>query len=97
VGQLPEGTRRSLASAGPVTVATATPMTAETQAAWRERLDALLGADVQIGFEHDPALLAGVEIRGPHTLLRRNWRADLERLARSLSLAPQAQDVRQLA
>ena len=37
-----------------------------------------------ITFHTDPALLAGVELRAPHTLIRNHWQADLERIAQEL-------------
>ncbi|WP_424140105.1 F0F1 ATP synthase subunit delta [Roseomonas chloroacetimidivorans] len=89
--------RRDLMAGSPVTVATAAALSADEQASWQKRLTEILGGDAQLVFRHDPSLIAGVELHGPHTLLRRNWRSDLERLARSLTLAPQARDVHQLA
>lgn len=35
-------------------------------------------------FVTDPALIAGLELRGPHFVLRNSWRADLETLAREV-------------
>ncbi|MEN0073702.1 MAG: hypothetical protein AAGC69_04930 [Paracraurococcus sp.] len=99
--RLSEAARNDLAQAEAITLATATPLPAELQSEWRDRLARLLGAGPHLAFQHEPALIAGVELRGPHTLLRRNWRADLERLARALPLNPppnsQVHDVQQLA
>jgi F-type H+-transporting ATPase subunit b len=39
---------------------------------------------LRITFRVDPALLAGVELRAPHTLIRNHWQADLERIAQEL-------------
>lgn len=97
IGRLPEEARRTLAAAGPVTVTTAVPLPAEAQAAWQARVAGLLGAGIALEFRYDPSLIAGAELRGPHMLLRRHWRADLERLAQSLPPTTQACDVHQLA
>jgi len=94
---MPLQTRRDLMAGGPVTIATAAPLSGAEKEAWQTRLAAILGTLPQISFEHDPALIAGVELRGPHTLLRRNWRCDLERLARALTPGSQGHDVHQLA
>ncbi|RAI59990.1 F0F1 ATP synthase subunit B family protein [Roseicella frigidaeris] len=97
IDQLQEAARRDLATADAIVIATATPLAPEIQAQWRDHVAQRLGAGPRLEFRHEPALIAGVELRGPHTLLRRNWRADLERLARALPLAPQVRDVQQLA
>jgi len=95
---LPAEARRDLAAAPElVRVATATQLSPAEEESWRSRLRQAVGDGADFIFQHDPALIAGTELQGPHTLVRRSWRADLERLARSLTLAPQADDARQLA
>ncbi|PZW39339.1 F-type H+-transporting ATPase subunit b [Humitalea rosea] len=84
---LPAEARRELAAAErPVVVTTATALSADAQTAWQERLTQLLGKDARFTFGEDPGLIAGATLQGPHTLLRRNWRADLDRLGRSLTM-----------
>ncbi|MDJ0390510.1 hypothetical protein QMO56_20570 [Roseomonas sp. E05] len=96
--RLPPEARRDLAAAPePVVVATATPLSPAEQEAWRARLRQAVGGGADFAFRHEPALIAGGELQGPHTLVRRSWRADLDRLAHALTLAPQAGDVHQLA
>lgn len=90
---LPAATRQDMATTGPIVVTTATPLSPEEQASWRNRLLQVLGAETEISFKDDPGLIAGVELLGPHTLLRRHWRADLERLGRALTPDRQAAHV----
>lgn len=94
---LPEPARRDLAAGSPVSVTTATPLAVAEQAAWQKRLAGIAGDGLSIAFADDPALIAGVELRGPHTLIRRHWQADLERLSRSLSTVSRGADASQLA
>jgi F-type H+-transporting ATPase subunit b len=39
---------------------------------------------LHLRFLADPALLAGAELRAPHTLIRNHWQADLDRIAQEL-------------
>ncbi len=66
-----------------VEVVTAVPLDAPAQAACAELVRQRLGGPVS--FSTDPALLAGVELRGPHARLCNHWRADLDRIAEELS------------
>jgi F-type H+-transporting ATPase subunit b len=56
--------------------------------AQKEILSALteaLGVQPKLDIRIDPALLGGIELIGPHTLIRSSWRADLERIANELA------------
>ena len=44
-----------------------------------------LGVQPKLDIRIDPALLGGIELIGPHTLIRSSWRADLERIANELA------------
>ena len=50
----------------------------------RSRIAGALGAEVPLRFRVDPALLAGVELHGPHTLVRASWRGDLDHILSEL-------------
>ena len=76
---LPEATRQALRS-GLLEVASATALSAGTQAALRQSITEHLGADVVLRFVTDPSLIAGLELRGAHASLHGNWAADLETL-----------------
>ncbi|MEO6152321.1 MAG: F0F1 ATP synthase subunit delta [Croceibacterium sp.] len=49
-----------------------------------------LGGAPQISFKTDPALIAGIELRGDHLIVASSWRADLATIAASLKAAPTA-------
>jgi F-type H+-transporting ATPase subunit b len=66
-------------------VVTASPLDAARQGAWQELLLRHLPGAPVLRFAADPALIAGVELRGAHATLRNHWRADLDRIAEELS------------
>lgn len=72
------------ALAGPLDVVSAAPLGAEDQAACAALLLRRLGPSAAARFLVDPVLLAGVELRGSHAVLRRSWRAELERIGHDL-------------
>jgi len=83
---LPADELRALARAGEaVEVVTAAPLDTASQAACTEMLGQRLGNGVELRFEVDSSLIAGVELRSGHARLRNSWRADLDRLAQGLS------------
>jgi F-type H+-transporting ATPase subunit b len=43
------------------------------------------GAHPQIGFRVDPALIAGLELHGPHLAIANSWRADLTKIREGLA------------
>ncbi len=78
---LPDETRASL-RAGPLAVATATPLSPMAEDGLRRRLAKDLDTDAaSLSFVVDAALLAGLELRAPHAVVRSSWAADLERLS----------------
>jgi F-type H+-transporting ATPase subunit b len=65
-------------------VVSATALDPAEQTAARERIVKALGGDPPIVFRTDPALIAGLELHGPHLLVNNSWRADLERILAGL-------------
>lgn len=77
---LPEATRAGLRE-GPLVVASATPLVDGEKAAVRREIAARLGEGAAPAFVTDAALIAGLEVRSPHVVLRGNWATDLDALA----------------
>ncbi|MGC1303861.1 MAG: hypothetical protein WA840_15960 [Caulobacteraceae bacterium] len=85
LGALPEAAREQLATTDePLEIVTAELLPPTDQAKRRAALLALLPSTPTISFRNDPALIAGFELHGPHTLIVNSWRADLERVTREL-------------
>ncbi len=89
VRSLPEMSRTGLTSAassgGVVEVLTAADISAEQEQYVRRKLAAALGADVPMTFRRDEALIAGLELRGPATIVRNSWRSYLDRIREELT------------
>jgi F-type H+-transporting ATPase subunit b len=86
VAALPPAERHLLAAdAGHLQMITAVALDAAAQAEIAADLAHALGVSPQLEVRVDPALLGGIELVGPHTLIRNSWRADLERLAGELA------------
>lgn len=86
IATLPPADRQLLAAeADHLLLASATPLGAEAQATFVAALTRALGVAPRFDLRVDPALLSGVELTGPHTLIRNSWRVDLERIARELA------------
>jgi len=66
-------------------VVTAVALDKRTAERFGERLSAALGAPSMPVFRVDPALIAGVEVRLPFTILRRSWSEDLKRIEAELN------------
>ena len=56
----------------------ATPLEPADQQRYRELIGEAFGAHPQITFKADPALIAGLELHGPHLVVTNSWRADLD-------------------
>jgi F-type H+-transporting ATPase subunit b len=87
---LPSEERGSLTSTAadrPIEVVTATALSKaeidQIQSAFREAL----GSEPQFEVRSDPALIAGIELHGPGTIVRNSWRADLDRIGEELGRA----------
>jgi putative ABC transport system permease protein len=85
LGDLSEADRLSLAAAGPVTVATPAPLTADLQTQVARALGEILPDTATPIFAVDPDLIAGAELRTPHAVVRNSWRADLDAMVESLN------------
>ncbi|MGO9817390.1 MAG: F0F1 ATP synthase subunit delta [Acidocella sp.] len=83
IAALPEAVRR-LAEGATLEVLSATALAPEEQAQCATRLAALFGAAPRLVFHADPALIAGLELRGQNILVRNSWRADLDRILKEL-------------
>jgi F-type H+-transporting ATPase subunit b len=53
----------------------------------RSALREALGSELQFKVRSDPALIAGIELHGPGTIVRNSWRADLDRIREELDRA----------
>lgn len=89
VRALPAETKASIAervaaAAQPVEVVAAAPLAPDDASRAPALLGQALGAPVSLAFRTDPALIAGLEIRFPFTILRRNWAEDLRRIQAEL-------------
>lgn len=89
--QLPSEERARLSKERDVTLVSAGALNATDQARSRDVLAKTMGDGVTIRFRHDPALIAGVELRAPTLHIRNNWRADLDRIRTSLARGTQGE------
>ncbi len=86
VRALPEATRQAVAANGAALEAiSATPLEPAEQEHCRTLIGAAFGANPPIAFKTDPALIAGLELRGPHLVIGNSWRADLARILMDLA------------
>lgn len=76
--------RAALAASPRVEVVSATPPDAAEKPRIEQALNDALDRMPALQFVTDPTLIAGLELRGPHFVLRNSWRADLETLAREV-------------
>jgi len=67
-----------------IEVTTAAPLSATESGCVRDALNRLLGSETAFEFRVDPALIAGIEVHGRNTIVRNNWRADLDRIGEEL-------------
>ena len=87
--RLPEGDladlRNDLAGgANGLALVTATPMPEPQRQAWRTAMATRLGDDAPIGFDTDPAILGGVELRFPHAVISFSVAERLQRAAQEM-------------
>lgn len=82
----PEAVRRAAAAEGATLEATtATPLDPAEEERYRASICEALGAQPTITFTVDSALIAGLELRGPHLEVGNSWRADLARMHKDLA------------
>ena len=78
--------RKALAADGVVLEAlSAAPIEPADQERYRKRIGEAFGIHPQIDFKVDAALIAGLELRGPHLVVANSWRADLARIVADLA------------
>jgi F-type H+-transporting ATPase subunit b len=81
--------RESLASAAatahPIEIVTAAPLSDEETQHVGTALKEALGIELPFMFQVDPAVIGGIELKCHNTIIRNSWRADLDRIRRELS------------
>jgi F-type H+-transporting ATPase subunit b len=83
---LPDPVRQAVAANGVTLEAiSAAPLEPADQQRYRELIGEAFGAHPQIAFKADPALIAGLELRGSHLVVSNSWRADLTRILTDLT------------
>jgi F-type H+-transporting ATPase subunit b len=85
VAQLPEPARAALGADGAAPVLAAPrALSPQEQERCRTMLTTCLKRDVSVNFEVDPQLIAGLELRSPHALVRNSFGAELARIKEAL-------------
>ena len=83
---LPDSVRDAVAAAGvTLKVVSASPIDPANQERHRTLIGDAFGTHPKITFQVDPALIAGLELRGPHLVVNNSWRADLARIRAELA------------
>jgi len=86
IRRLPEAVRLAAATSGAALEAvSAMPLDAAEQARCRRLIGEAFDADPPVVFRTDPALIAGLELHGPHLAVDNSWRADLARILADLA------------
>jgi F-type H+-transporting ATPase subunit b len=86
IQRLPTNVRDTVAANGVVLEAvSATPIAPADQDRYRKLIGEAFGTCPQITFEIDAALIAGLELRGPHLVIANSWRADLIKILAELA------------
>ncbi len=85
VRALPEAARIAAAEGGALEAVTAAPLEKAEQERCATAIAAALGVDATIVFKSDEALIAGLELRGPHLVVANSWRADLASILAELA------------
>ncbi len=85
---LPAAARQAAsAEAGGIEAVSAVPLAPAEQDRYRSLIAEAFGAQPQVTFKSDPALIAGIELHGPHFALSNSWRADLGEILKDISHA----------
>ncbi|WP_158800681.1 ATPase [Acidisoma sp. L85] len=81
IRSLPEAERRAAAAAGTALEAvSATTLEPAEQERYSALIGKAFGVCPRIVFKVDPALIAGLELHGPHFTVNNSWRADLAQI-----------------
>lgn len=83
---LPDSVRGAMAAESVVLDAiSAQPIDPADQERYQKSIREAFGAHPQIAFKVDTALIAGLELRGPHFVVNNSWRADLNKILADLA------------
>ncbi len=83
---LPDTTRQAVAANGVgLDAISATPLDKADQDRTRGLIGEAFGGHPKIAFTTDPALIAGLELRGPHLAVSNSWRADLSHILEDIA------------
>jgi F-type H+-transporting ATPase subunit b len=86
IRNLPDPVRNAVAANGVTLEAiSATPIEPADQERYRTLIGNAFGVRPQISFKVDPALIAGLELNGPHLAINNSWRADLVNILADLA------------
>jgi F-type H+-transporting ATPase subunit b len=85
---LPAPARQSAsAEPGGMEAVSAEALPAAEQDRYRKLIAEAFGGQPHLTFKADPALIAGIELHGPHFALSNSWRADLGEILKDVSVA----------
>ena len=85
-GRFRKPARQAVAADGVTLEAiSATPLEPADQERYRTLIGEAFGGHPQIAFKADPALIAGLELHGPHLVVSNSWRADLTQILADLA------------
>ena len=86
IQNLPGPVRNAVATNGVALEAiSAAPIDPADQERYRTLIGNAFGVRPQISFKVDPALIAGLELHGPHLVINNSWRADLAKILTDLA------------
>ena len=80
---LPDTTRQA-ADGAAIEAVSATPIDPAGQARMTGLIAEALGVQPRVAYSTDPALIAGLELRGPHLVVSNSWQADLAKILADL-------------
>jgi F-type H+-transporting ATPase subunit b len=86
IAALPDTVRQAALLQGmPFEAVSATPLNAADQSHASELIGKAFGGNPTIHYSTDPALIAGLELRGSHLIVGNSWQADLAKIQAELS------------
>ena len=86
IQNLPDPARNAVVANGATLEAiSAHPIEPVDQERYRTLIGNAFGVRPQISFKVDPALIAGLELHGPHLVINNSWRADLAKILTDLA------------
>jgi F-type H+-transporting ATPase subunit b len=86
IRMLPQPVRDAAAAEGVVLeLISATPIDAADEERYRRSIGEAFGARPEVTFKVNSALIAGLELHGPHLMVNNSWRADLTRIVAELA------------